>query len=140
MPEKTSDNCYHDDDGRHRRWTLKAPHHLHYMDLVFKVFPDAKVVQSHRDPLETIPSLTSLIAGMWMIYSDSADPKAVGRQWARKFARGMTLTMAVREQMGEGKFLDFWFTDTVNKPLVEIQKVYDLLGMALTGEARTEMA
>ena len=123
-----------------QRWVLKAPHHLHYMDLVFKVFPDAKVVQSHRDPVETLPSLTSLIAGVWMIYSDSADPVQVGRQWARKFARGMQHTMAVREQVGESRFLDLWFEDTVQQPLVEIQKVYDFLGMELTAEARAEMA
>ncbi len=122
------------------RWTLKAPHHLHYMDLVFKVFPDAKVVQSHRDPVETLPSLTSLIAGMWVIYSDVADPVEVGRQWSRKFARGMQHTMAVREQLGEGRFLDLWFEDTVSQPLAEIQKVYDFLGMDLTAEARGEMA
>ena len=122
------------------RWTLKAPHHLHYMDLVFKVFPDAKVVQSHRDPVETLPSLTSLIAGVWVIYSDSADPIEVGRQWSRKFARGMQHTMAVREQMGEGQFLDLWFEDTVSQPLAEIRKVYDFLGMELTPEARAEMA
>ncbi len=122
------------------RWTLKAPHHLHYMDLVFKVFPDAKVVQSHRDPLETLPSLTSLIAGVWGIYSDVADPLEVGRQWSRKFARGMQHTMAVREQVGEARFLDLWFEDTVSQPLAEIQKVYDFLGMELTPEAREEMA
>ena len=122
------------------RWTLKAPHHLHYMDLVFRVFPDAKVVQSHRDPLETLPSLTSLIAGVWTIYSDVADPEAVGRQWSRKFAKGMQHTMAVRDRMGEGRFLDLWFEDTVSQPLSEIQKVYDFLGMELTPEARAEMA
>ncbi|MCB1702933.1 MAG: sulfotransferase [Halioglobus sp.] len=122
------------------RWTLKAPHHLHYMDLVFRVFPDAKVVQSHRDPVETLPSLTSLIAGVWTIYSDVADPEAVGRQWSRKFAKGMQHTMAVRDRMGEGRFLDLWFEDTVSQPLSEIQKVYDFLGMELTPEARAEMA
>ena len=123
-----------------QRWTLKAPHHLHYMDLVFKVFPDARVVQSHRDPVETIPSLASLIAGVWVIYSDVADPTEVGRQWARKFARGMEHTMAVREQIGEDAFLDLWFRDTVSQPLVEIGKVYDFLGMDLTPEASAEMA
>tara|TARA_R110002110_G_scaffold91264_2_gene237555 strand:- start:177225 stop:178394 length:1170 start_codon:yes stop_codon:yes gene_type:complete len=123
-----------------QRWTLKAPHHLHYMDLVFKVFPDAKVVQSHRDPVETIPSLSSLIAGVWMIYSDSADPQEVGRQWARKFAHGMQHTMAVRKDVAPDRFLDLWFTDTVSQPLVEIQKVYDFIGMELTPEARDEMA
>jgi hypothetical protein len=122
------------------RWALKAPHHLHYMDLVFKVFPGAKVVQSHRDPVETLPSLASLIAGVWVIYSDEAEPLEVGRQWSRKFARGMQHTMAVREQLGEDRFLDLWFEDTVSQPLVEIQKVYDFLGMELTPEARAEMA
>jgi Sulfotransferase family len=121
------------------RWTLKAPHHLHYMDLVFKVFPDAKVVQSHRDPVETIPSLASLIAGVWVIYSDSADPRVVGEQWARKFARGMRHTMAVRERMGSEAFLDLWFRDTVSQPLQEIQKIYDFMGMELTDAARAEM-
>jgi hypothetical protein len=121
------------------RWTLKSPHHLHYMDLLFKVFPDARVVQSHRDPVETIPSLASLVAGVMTIYSDSADPKVVGRTWARKFARGIRHTMAVREEMDPGRFLDLWFRDTVRQPLAEIRKVYDFLGMALTDEARAEM-
>ncbi len=122
-----------------QRWTLKSPHHLHYMDLVFKVFPDAKVVQSHRDPVETIPSLASLIAGLMVIYSDHVDPVEVGRQWARKFARGTRHTMAVRQAVGEDRFLDLWFRDTVKQPLVEIEKVYDFMGMALTDEARAEM-
>jgi hypothetical protein len=110
------------------------------MDLVFKVFPDARVVQSHRDPVETIPSLASMIANVWMVYSDSADPVAVGEQWARKFARGMQHTLDVRKQVGEERFLDLWFKDTVSQPLVEIARVYDFLGMDLTPEASTEMA
>ena len=122
-----------------QRWTLKAPHHLHYMDLVFKVFPDAKVVQSHRDPVDTIPSLVSLISGVWVIYSDSADVREAGRQWARKFANGMLHTMEVREQLGDDRFLDLWFRDTVSQPLVEIEKVYDFMGMSLTPEAISEM-
>ncbi len=121
------------------RWTIKAPHHLHYMDLIFKVFPDAKVVQSHRDPLDTIPSLASMISEIWCIYSDDADPVEVGRQWARKFANGMNHTMDVRAQLGEERFLDLWFRDTVSQPLEEIQKVYDFIGMDFTPEAQAEM-
>jgi hypothetical protein len=123
-----------------QRWALKAPHHLHYMDLIFKVFPDARVVQSHRDPIDTIPSLASLCGAVWVIYSDAADLTEVGRLWARKFATGTRKTMALREQMGSERFLDLWFKDTVSQPLVEIQKVYDFLGMDLTEQARAEMA
>ena len=43
------------------RWVLKSPHHLHFMEVLFKVFPDARVVQTHRDPLQTIPSLCSFV-------------------------------------------------------------------------------
>jgi hypothetical protein len=121
------------------RWTIKAPHHLHYMDLVLEVFPDAKVVQSHRDPLETIPSLASMIFELWRIYSDNADPVKVGQQWSRKFACGMAHTMAVRDAGAEDRFLDLWFRDTVSDPLGEIRKVYDFIGMDLTPEAEAEM-
>ena len=122
------------------RWALKAPHHLHYMDLVFRIFPDARVVQSHRDPVETIPSLASMIANVWKVYSDSADPVEVGRQWARKFAKGMQHTIDVRRELGPERFLDLWFKDTVSQPLVEIGRVYDFLGMDLTPQASVEMA
>ena len=122
-----------------QRWTVKAPHHLHYMDLVFKMFPQAKVVQTHRDPVDTIPSLSSMTFGLWKIYSDHADARVLGSTWARKFAKGMNHTMDVREQMGEEHFLDLWFKDTVSQPLREIQKVYDFVGMDFTEEARAEM-
>jgi hypothetical protein len=121
------------------RWVLKAPHHLHFLDLVFEMFPDARVVQSHRDPLETIPSLASMIFELWRIYSDDANPETVGRQWARKFAEGMQRSMAVRDKLGEARFLDLWFADTVSDPLREIARVYDFIGMDLTPEAEQEM-
>lgn len=122
-----------------RRWALKAPHHLHFMDLVFKVFPDARVVQTHRDPLQTVPSLASMIHACWILASDKADPKEVGRQWARLFANGMIHTMRVREKVGDGRFLDLWFKDTVSQPMKEIEKVYAFIGMELTPEAKAAM-
>jgi len=124
---------------RGERWVLKAPHHLHFMDLVFKVFPDARVVQTHRDPLQTLPSLASMIHACWVLASDEVDPHEVGRQWARLFANGMSHTMRVREQLGDERFLDLWFEDTVRRPLEEIEKVYAFIGMDLTPEAKTAM-
>lgn len=126
--------------GQHGdRWLLKAPHHLHHLDVLFKVFPDARVIQTHRDPVDTIPSLCSLIFGVWVLTSDNADPCEAGRQWAAKFANGMNHAMAVRETLPEDRFLDLWFKDTVSQPLVEIQKVYDFAGMAFTEDARNAM-
>ncbi len=51
----------------------------------------------------------------------------------------MNHTLEVRRSIGEERFLDLLFTDTVNNPLQEIHKVYDFIGMDFTEEARAEM-
>ena len=50
-----------------------------------------------------------------MIYSDSADPMEVGRQWSRKVCQGMPIPWQVRERRWERAFLDLWFEDTVSR-------------------------
>lgn len=42
------------------RWVLKSPMHLGYTSALRAVFPDARVVWTHRDPAESLPSLCSL--------------------------------------------------------------------------------
>ena len=40
-----------------KRWLLKNPGHIDNLDLLFAIFPDAKVIQTHRDPAKAVPSL-----------------------------------------------------------------------------------
>ncbi len=120
------------------RWLLKTPHHLHHIATLLKVFPDAKVVQTHRDPLQTIPSAASMNYNLWIMCSDAVDPKVVGEQWANKYARGTLHTMATREQQPEA-FLDVWYKDTISDPLKSMERVYDFIGMPFTAEARDAM-
>src|SRR3546814_18009606 len=47
------------------RWVLKAPHHLLRMDILLNVFPGAKVIITHSDPLQSIPSIASFIHTLW---------------------------------------------------------------------------
>lgn len=124
-------------DGQ--RWLLKTPHHLHCMDVLLREFPDAKIIQTHRDPLQTIPSIASFHYELWKLGSDVADPVAVGRMWAAKFARGMHDTMAVRDAQGAGRFLDVHYEDTVQDPFGVISRVYAFAGMELTAQARHAM-
>lgn len=120
------------------RWLLKTPHHLHYMSTLLKVFPDATVVQTHRDPLVTIPSIASFHYNLWILGCDAVDKKRVGSEWARKFCNGMAHTMATRAEQPE-KFYDVWFKDTLAKPFEVIEKLYAHIGMELTEEARAAM-
>src|SRR3546814_14538911 len=47
-----------------KRWLLKNPGHIEHLDLLFAVFPDARVIQTHRDPAKAVPSLVSLLMNL----------------------------------------------------------------------------
>jgi hypothetical protein len=119
-------------------WLLKTPHHIHHIATLLKVFPDAKIVQTHRDPLQTIPSAASMNYNLWILASDEVDGKVVGEQWAAKYARGTLHTLQTRDAQ-PAAFLDVWYKDTVANPLSSVEKVYDFIGMELTAEAQEAM-
>ncbi|MBT8766037.1 sulfotransferase family protein [Metapseudomonas boanensis] len=123
-----------------RRWLLKSPQHLHTLELLLKVFPKAQVILTHRDPAKTIPSLASFIHTLWQIYSDQADPAQVGEQWSQRMARALRHSMAVREDMPAGAFLDVHFEDTVSQPLGVVERIYRFAGLELTPPVREAMA
>ena len=120
------------------RWVLKTPHHLLRMQLLLKTFPGAKVVQTHRDPLETIPSIASFIETLWKIYGTDPDPVVAGHTWSTRMARGLANTMAVRKQHPQA-FFDVNFIDTVRGPFEVIGNLYRFAGLRLTAEAERAM-
>ena len=77
-------------------WVLKTPHHMEYMDIVLKTFPDATIVQTHRDPRKALPSFCSMVAHGRGIFSDVVDPAEIARHWCRKTRRMVEVTEAAR--------------------------------------------
>src|SRR5206468_1375030 len=61
-----------------RRWVSKSPAHLCFLDGLAAAFPDAGIVMTHREPLESIPSLCSLAAIIRSASSDRVDPRHIG--------------------------------------------------------------
>lgn len=121
-----------------KRWLLKTPHHLHHMDILLSIFPNAKIIQSHRDPLQTIPSLVSFNRYLFGLGSDQVDLPELARHWSEKFAKGMIKTMQVRDQYPD-RFIDVDYRDTVKNPDAVIERIYSAMGVTLTAEARAAM-
>jgi hypothetical protein len=121
-----------------RRWLLKTPHHLLRMDVLLRVFPGVQVVQTHRDPVQSVPSIASFIHTLWCIYSTSADAQAAGRAWSERMARGLSHTMKVRGT-APSQFLDVQFVDTVKRPLDVVKRIYEFIGWPLTADAERAM-
>ena len=57
------------------RWTLKNPWHPLYLDALHRVYPDARMVMTHRDPLQVVGSACSLVAGVRPMFSDEVDQR-----------------------------------------------------------------
>ncbi|HUR40171.1 MAG TPA: sulfotransferase [Verrucomicrobiae bacterium] len=122
-----------------QRWLLKTPHHLLRMDILLKVFPSVQVILTHRDPVQTIPSIASFIDTLWRIYGTNVDAGAAGRSWSERMARGLRHTMKVRQQAPPGQFLDVDFRDTVKAPMEVVRRIYEFIGWPLTAEVEAAM-
>jgi hypothetical protein len=55
-----------------RTWLLKTPSHLMTLGPLFEAYPDAWVVQTHRDPAKTMPSTVSTTAMVQWMRTDQA--------------------------------------------------------------------
>ncbi|MDL5036909.1 sulfotransferase family protein [Comamonas resistens] len=125
-------------EAQGQRWLLKAPQHLHTLEILLSVFPQAQVILTHREPAQTIPSMASMAHTLWQIYSDQPDPRSAGRQWNSRMARGIHHTMQVREQQDSQRFLDIHFSDTVAKPMEVLEEVYKFAKLPFTEKARAD--
>jgi hypothetical protein len=120
------------------RWLLKTPHHLHHLDILLRVFPGATVIQTHRDPLQTIPSLCSMNYALTAMGSDAVDAHQLGQHWCDKFAGSLQRAIGVRAQHAE-QFIDVHYTDTASDPVGTVQRIYRQLGLALDDGTRAVM-
>jgi len=123
------------------RWVLKSPEHLWTLDALLAVYPDARIVQTHRDPLEVIASLVSLVAYLRSLASDRIDPHAIGADWTVRLAAGLEHTMRVRDaaKLGPDRVFDVRLVDFVGHEIETIRRLYARFGMELTAEAEGRM-
>jgi hypothetical protein len=121
------------------RWVLKTPHHLEFLDPLLEVFPDAIIVQTHRDPLRTSPSFFSMITHLQMIFSDDVDPNRVANDCLDKIENMARCSMATRERVDDRGFVDVSYYDLVKDPIREVERIYAAAGKELSREARAAM-
>ena len=72
---------------RQGRWLGKTPHHLENLDALLEVFPDARIIHTHRDPVRVVASFCSMISHGRGLFSDHIDPREVGGPIRRTPAR-----------------------------------------------------
>ena len=122
------------------RWVLKAPTHLRTLDALFAVYPDARVIQTHRDPLRSLASVVSLRAAMLSLNVNNVDLPALARWVTEDNCEWLERGLDSRERMNrEDRFFDVYFDRFMADPFATISQIYAHFGLELSGEALTRM-
>jgi hypothetical protein len=125
--------------GDGRPWVLKYPVHVKHLAALLTVYPDACIVQTHRDPAQVMASYVELIAGFRAIFERDIDRAAIAREQLEVWAAGAERAIAVRAAHDPAQFHDVFFADFVADPIGVVRGVYERFGLALSPEAERRM-
>ncbi len=120
-------------------WVLKTPHHMEWLDVLVHVFPGARIVHTHRDPLRNLASFLSMAFHAMHIFSAAVTPEEVGAFWTRKVATMVERAMAFRASTDASTITDVIYYDLVKDPMHAVERIYAEASLPLTNEARTAM-
>lgn len=123
-------------DGK--RWLLKAPAHMHEIDALLAVYPEAQFVMSHRDPCACMPSISSLYFGVWKVYSDSADAHTCGEYCSNFYAAALQRMLAAQRK-NPRQFLDLEYRELIGAPDAALERLFEFIGLPLTAATRAAM-
>ena len=123
------------------RWVLKSPGHLWALDALLAIYPEARIVQTHRDPLKVIASLANLVALLRSMSSDHIDRAAIGAEWTERLADGLQRAMDARDHLppGTAPVFDMHFAEFIRDEVGMLRRIYEHFGMELALDAEQRM-
>jgi hypothetical protein len=124
-----------------KRWLLKNPGHIANLDLLFAIFPDAQVIQTHRDPSLAVPSLCALLLDVHRLREvGRVEQRAhnLGIRETAKWAKAVRDAESIR-QRHRHQVIDIIHGEFHREPMAVIYRLYTRLGLHLSPEVEAEM-
>jgi hypothetical protein len=121
------------------RWILKAPAHMFAAPALLSIYPDARFLQIHRDPLEAVASVSSLVTILRRVFSDSVDPVQVGHDALIYWSRALTTFLRARDQLPTSRVFDLHYSEIRRDPIAAARRVYEYFGWNFSGEIEKRM-
>lgn len=126
-----------------RHWLLKAPSHLNYLPTLFRVFPDARVVMTHRDPRKAQASVANLAGTFYWMRSDKPmDVNAFeGLLSPVHMAARLDRVIDWEEEgtIPKAQCFNSLYADLIAEPLEALRKLYRQMNMPLDAETEAKM-
>jgi hypothetical protein len=123
------------------RWVIKSPAHLWSLNALFDEYPEALIVQTHRDPLRVVCSLASLVDLLRRLASDDVSISEVAAEWVDDIVLGLDRAVEARRNrtVPAGQAVDVLFGDFLRDPMAVVRTIYERLGIELTDAAEKAM-
>jgi hypothetical protein len=120
------------------RWVLKMPSDSLFIRQLFKTFPDAKVIWTHRDPYATFASSTSMRGQSRTIFNKDAGLDYMKRHFPLQLALHLMRPLEVSQERPDDVY-HLYYDDMMADPLAQMRKIYRWLGDEWTPAAETGM-
>jgi hypothetical protein len=123
------------------RWVVKSPAHLWSPWSMMNEYPDALVIQTHRDPVRVLCSLASLTDLLRRLASSEVSLDAVARGWVEDVAIGLDRVVMARREgtIPQSQAVDVLFGAFLANPMNVVSEIYERLGIELTKAAEQAM-
>lgn len=105
-------------------WVLKWPKHVFGLDALLETYPDARIVWTHRDPAKVVSSITSFVGTLRKMNSPVFDPKHFASEWVALEEMGLHRAIAVRDRVGDDRFVDIHYNDLIADPVAQVSRIY----------------
>jgi hypothetical protein len=124
-----------------QRWLLKHPPHIAKLEILLEIFPDALIIQTHRDPAKAIPSLCSLVM-------QNHELMEIGRRNERARLMGYRMTGMAAKALREAEPVRRKYRDRIldvdhgqfhSDPIGVIRRIYPFIGLELSAETESLM-
>lgn len=126
------------DVGRH--WVLKTPTHNRSIETIFRVYPDARFVWTHRDPIKTLASSMSILATLvWSRSDQILDTVAIGQGALAALPSVLGQAMELDRTLEKSRLSSIVYGAFQRAPVEALARVRANFGVATDSEARAAM-
>jgi Sulfotransferase family len=126
--------------GVRGQWTLKSPHHAIALDPLTAVYPDARLVLLHRDPVVLCASVCSLITTLSGTFTDADHTSYVAEHWPAMLQESLKRIEVFRAAHPEHQIVDVQYADLIADPLRTVEGIYADCGTELDTGAHDAIA
>jgi hypothetical protein len=120
-------------------WNLKKPSHALWIPTLLKIYPDARLIWTHRDPLTATGSFCSLINLAFQGFRGRTDKAWIAENMTWQAVQAADRVMDAREQLGHDRVIDVYYADLIRQPIETMRRLYASLGDPFTSEAEAGM-